>query len=212
MRISTSGAQRYSSGSRSKASESASVPSSFAASSYQARAWPISVWAMEEKATSSSRNGAIPVHSELRQPRTSSSSARVRSSCAFTRLLQLHLEGVPVDPAVVAVEDVGDVRVSHLFDCVARDDPERERLSAPAVELARVRFGEREVGSLERAAVLKGLAFSLLAKDFPDHAASARTARRTHAVSSREDRRNPSRRSVSGPCPVTTHLSSSQSG
>src|SRR4029079_8214645 len=93
---------------------SRSEPSSFAASSYQALAWPISVWAMEEKATSSSRNGAMPVHSELRQPRMSSSSASLRSSCAFTCLLELHLERVAVHPAVVAIEDVSHVRLADF--------------------------------------------------------------------------------------------------
>src|SRR5215213_7089276 len=149
MRISTRGAHRYSPGSRSKARESASVPSSFAASSYQARACPISVWAMDEKATSSSRKGAMPVHSELRQPRMSSSSARLRSSCALTCLLELHLEGVAVHPAVVAVEDLGDVRLPNLLDGLARDDPECERLAAPAVELTRIGLGEDEIGRLE---------------------------------------------------------------
>src|SRR6266498_3793638 len=84
-RASTKGAQRYSSGSRSKASVSASTrprPVRRAASSYHARACPISVWAIDEKATSSSRKGAIPVHSELRQPRISSSSANSRIRCA----------------------------------------------------------------------------------------------------------------------------------
>ena len=51
------------------------VPSSTAASSYSARAWPISFCAIDENATSSSSVGAIPVHSESRQPRISSSSA-----------------------------------------------------------------------------------------------------------------------------------------
>src|SRR6188474_217389 len=104
---------------------------------------------MEEKATSSSRKGAMPVHSELRQPRTSSSSASWRSSCAFTRLLQLHLERVAVHPAVVAVEDICDVRVTNLLDGLARDDPERERLVAAPVELPRVGLGEDEIGCLE---------------------------------------------------------------
>src|SRR5918996_918410 len=42
---------------------------------------------MDEKATSSSRKGAIPVHSESRQPRTSSSSASSSSACVLTGLL-----------------------------------------------------------------------------------------------------------------------------
>src|SRR6266508_507934 len=182
-RASTKGAQRYSSGSRSKASVSASTrprPVRRAASSYHARACPISVWAIDEKATSSSRKGAIPVHSELRQPRISSSSARLSSSCAFTRLLQLDLQRVAVDAA--------------------------------NVQLPRIRLGEREVRRVKRAAVLERLPLPFLAKDLPDHAASARTALRTQAVSSRDQRRKPSRSSVFGPWPVTTCLSSSQSG
>src|SRR4029453_875188 len=167
---------------------------------------------MDEKATSSSRKGAMPVHSELRQPRKSSSSASWRSSCALTRLLQLYLERIAVHAAVVPVEDVGDVGLAHLLDGLARNDPERERLAAPPVELPRVCLGEHEVGRFERATVLEGLAFALLPEDFVDHAASTNTVRRTHAVSSREALRKPSRRSVSGPWPVTTHLSSSQSG
>src|ERR671930_1816824 len=123
---------------------------------------------MDENATSSSRKGAIPVHSELRQPRSSSSSASASSSCAFTRLLQLHLQGIAVDAAVVAVEDIGDVRLAHGVDLLARHDPERERLVPAAVELARVRLREGAVRRLERAGVLEGLALPLLPKHFPD--------------------------------------------
>src|SRR5262245_25130626 len=146
---------------------------------------------MDENATSSSRKGAMPVHSEFRQPRTSSSSARASSSCALTSLLQLHLERVAVHAAVVPVEDVGDAGLAHLLDGLARDDPERERLAAPPVELACVGLGEHEVRSLERAAVLEGLTLPFLTEHFPDHAASASTARRTHAVSSRDAWRKP---------------------
>ena len=45
----------------------------------RARAWPISFCAIDENATSSSSIGAMPVHSESRQPMTSSSSARPSS-------------------------------------------------------------------------------------------------------------------------------------
>src|SRR6476660_102238 len=119
----TSFEHRYSPGSRSKASSSAVVPSSRAASSYSARAWPISFCAIDEKATSSSSSGAIPVHSELLQPRNSSSSASSSSCCAFTGFRQLLFQGVAVDAVVVLLQLVDEV-----FDRVhgvARDDPER---------------------------------------------------------------------------------------
>src|SRR5918994_5981868 len=208
-RSSTSGAERYSSGRRSKARASASVPRSRAASSYSARACPISFCAIDEKATSSSRKGAIPVHSESRHPRTSSSSASSRSS-SFTGKLQLLLQRVAVDAVVVALELVDEVVDGE--DGVAGDDPERLRLGAPPVELTGVLLGEAAVGSLQRACVRERLALPLLPEDLPDHAASASTTRRTHSVSSRVVRRKPNRSSVIGPCPVTTHLSSSQSG
>ena len=47
-------------------------------------------------------------------------------------------------------------------------------------------FVEDEVRRLEGTAVLEGLALSLLPENLVDHAASGSTARRTHAVSSRE--------------------------
>src|SRR5512132_935370 len=136
-RSSTSSEQRYSDGSRSKASSSAVVPTSRAASSYKARAWPTSFCAIEEKATSSSRNGAIPVHSESRQPRISSSSAISSSSVArsLTCLLELLLQGIAVDAVVVAVQLVDEFLDPH--DRVARDDPEGDRLAAAAVLLPR---------------------------------------------------------------------------
>src|SRR5439155_2778122 len=202
--------------SRSKASASASVPSSSATSSYSARAWPISFWAMDEKATSSSRKGAMPVHSELRQPRTSSSSAMGRSRSArsgagtLTRLLQLHLERVAVHAAIARVEARREIL--DRLDRVARHDPHGLRLVAAPVEVARVHVGEALVGRLERAGVHEGLARALLSEDLEDQAASAGTTRRTQAVSSREVRRKPRRSSVFGPWPVTTLLSSSQSG
>src|SRR5215210_9346476 len=135
-RSSTSGAQRYSSGRRSNASESASVPRSRAASSYAARAWPISFCAIDENATSSSSVGAMPVHSESRQPTISSSSASSRrvSTRQLTRLLQPHLQRIAVDTAVLEVELVGEV--AHLADRLARHEPQRLGLAAAAVLLA----------------------------------------------------------------------------
>src|SRR5215472_16834808 len=124
----------------------------------------------------------MPVHSELRQPRTSSSSAIWSSSSrSLTGLLQLHLQRVPVDAVVVAAELVREV--VDLANRVARDDPERRRLAAPPVLLVRVRLREGRVRSGDGAGVLEGLALALLAKDLVDHAASARIACRTQAVS-----------------------------
>src|ERR671927_1436451 len=154
-RSSTSSQQRYSSGRRSKASSSAVVPRSRATSSYNARAWPISFCAIDEKATSSSNTGAIPVHSESRHPMTSSSSAS-SSSCSFTRLLELGLQRVPVDAVVGAAELVHEV--VQLVDRIARDEPERGRLLPPPVLLARVQLGELEVRRADRARVLERLA------------------------------------------------------
>src|SRR5581483_7661725 len=170
-RSSTSGIERYSAGARSKASSSAVVPSSRAASSYAARAWPISFCAIDEKATSSSSVGAIPVHSESRQPITSSSSAsssRIRAR-SFTRLLQPCLERVAVDATVLEVELVGEV--VHLVQRVAGDEPQRLGLAAPAVLLSRPRLGETRIGRLDGAGVLERLAPALLAEDLVDHAA-----------------------------------------
>src|SRR5512132_1001285 len=210
-RSSTSSEQRYSDGSRSKASSSALVPRSRAASSYSARAWPPSFWAIDEKATSSSRNGAIPVHSELRQPRISSSSA-ISRSCArsLTRLPQLLLERIAVDAVVVPLQLVDEL--VDLVHGLAWDDPERDRLAPPPELLPRVPLGELLVRRLDRAGVRERLALPFLPEDFVDHAASGSTTRRTHSVSSRVVRRSPSRSSVFGPWPVTTCLSSSQSG
>src|SRR3954447_14749169 len=134
-RSSTSCAHRYSSRGRSKASSSAVVPRSRAASSYSARACPISFWAIDENATSSSSDGAMPVHSESRQPRISSSSAYSRRRCArsLTRLLQLRLQRVAVDAVVRLLELVVEVR--HLVHGVARNDPEGDRLLSPTVLL-----------------------------------------------------------------------------
>src|SRR5919197_271375 len=209
-RSSTSREQRYSSGERSNASSSAVVPRSRPASSYSARACPISFCAIDEKATSSSRNGAIPVHSESRQPRTSSSSAIPRSSSArpLTSLLQLFLERIPVHAVVVPVQLVDEIL--DRMQCLARGDPERGGLAAAPVLLARVPLGEPLVRSLDRPSVLERLALPFLPKDLVDHA--ARSTERTQAEFSRALRRRSSRSAVFGPWPVTTCMSSSQSG
>src|SRR5689334_21388259 len=111
----------------------------------------------------------MPVHSESRQPRTSSSSAIARSSSArsVTSLLQFLLQRIAVHPVVVAVQLVDEVldRVKRL----ARRDPERGRLAAPPVLLASVRFCELLVRRLYRAGVLERLALPFLAKDLVDH-------------------------------------------
>src|SRR6478609_10987002 len=130
-----------------------------------ARAWPISFWAIEEKATSSSSSGAMPVHSESRQPRTSSSSARPSSACSLTSLLQSGLDGVAVDAAVLEVELVRPVL--DVADRVARDEPERDRLAAAAVLLTRPRLREVRVGRDDRAGVLERLALALAPEDLP---------------------------------------------
>ena len=134
------------------------------------------------------------------------------SRCArsLTRLLQLGLDRVPVDAVVVPLELVREL--GHRRDRVARDDPERDRLAAAAVLLARVHVREGRVGREHRARVLEGLALPLLSEDLVDHAARASMTSRIHAVSARVVRRKPSRSSVFGPWPVTTCLSSSQSG
>src|SRR6478672_1956192 len=99
---------------------------------------------MDENATSSSSTGAIPVHSEFRQPRTNSSSA-IWSSCSrsLTCLPELRLQRVAVDPVIVAPELVDEVL--DLGDFLARDDPERGRLASPPVLLVRVRAGKGPV-------------------------------------------------------------------
>src|SRR5690242_4502692 len=154
----------------------------------------------------------MPVHSESRQPRTSSSSARPSSACSFTSLLQTCLDRVAVDAAVLEVELVGPVL--DVADRLAGDEPERGRLAAPAVLLARPGLGEVGVGRDDRAGVLERGAAHPLAEDLPDRMLvhAARTASRTHGSWSRKRRRNASRSSVFGPWPVTTCLSSSQSG
>src|SRR5690349_2275197 len=153
----------------------------------------------------------MPVHSDSRQPRTSSSSARPSSACSFTSLLQAGLDRVTVDAAVLEVELVGPVL--DVADRPARDEPERDRLATPAVLLARPGLGEVRVGGDDRAGVLERGAALLFAEHLPDRMAhAARTASRTHCSCSRKRRRKASRSSVFGPWPVTTCLSSAQSG
>src|SRR3954447_25665092 len=157
------------------------MPRSRATSSYSARAWPISFCAIDENATSSSSVGAIPVHSESRHPRISSSSAIDSRSCAraFTCLLQPRLDRVAVDAAVLQVELVRPLR--HLVDRLARDEPQRLALAAPAVLLARPGVGECGVGRDDGAGVREGLALLLLPEDLEDgHRYAASTASRTH--------------------------------
>src|SRR5581483_1329537 len=103
----------------------------------------------------------MPVHSESRQPRTSSSSARPSSACSFTRLLQACLDRVAVDPAVFEVELVGPVL--DVADRVAGDEPECDGLAPPAVLLARPRLREVRVGGDHPAGVLERRAALLLA-------------------------------------------------
>src|SRR5919206_2274917 len=97
-----------------------------------ARAWPISFCAIDENATSSSSIGAIPVHSESRQPTISSSSAissNERCSCSFTGPPKLVLQRVAVDAVIVPVQLVDELL--DLDDRLARHNPERRRLAAP---------------------------------------------------------------------------------
>src|SRR5215211_4177674 len=133
---------------------------------------------MDEKATSSSSEGAMPVHSESRQPRISSSSAYSISRCArsLTRLPQLRLQRVPVDAVVGLLELV--VEVGHFVDRVARDHPQRDRLLAPPVLLVREHLRERRVRRRQGAGVRERRAFLLLTKDLEDYVAAARTTER----------------------------------
>src|SRR5690348_6185670 len=139
---------------------------------------------------------------------TSSSSASPSSS-SFTRLLQSRLDRVAVDPAVLEVELVRPV--VDLVHRVARHEPERDRLTAAAVLLARPCLGEVDIRRDDGARMLERLALAILAKDFVDHQAAS-TASRTHCSCSRKRARNASRSSVFGPWPVTTCFNSSQSG
>jgi hypothetical protein len=135
---------------------------------------------------------------------SSSAMARRRAVCAgaceaLTGLPELLLERVAVNPAVVAVEDVVDVRLVDLFDLITRYEPERGGLAAAPIELPGVKLRKAEVYGPDCAAVLERRAGTLLAEDLPDHAASASMTSRTHSVSSREMRRNASRSALRGP-------------
>src|SRR5262245_32412759 len=137
-----------------------------------ARAWPISFCAIDESATSSSRKGAMPVHSESRQPRTSSSSATWRrSSRSLTGFPELLLQRVAVDAVVVALELVDEL--ADLCDLRPGNHPERLRLAAPSVELAGVGLREGAVRGCERAGVLERLSLALLPEHLVDHPASS---------------------------------------
>ena len=128
-----------------------------------------------------------------RQPRTSSSSAIGRSSCArsLTCLRQLRLQGIAVDPVVVPVQLVDELLDledrSRATTQSATDSPRRPNCSC-AYALAYAASG----ASTEPACA-NGYALSLLPEDLPDHAASASTRARTHSVSSRVMRRSSSR-------------------
>ena len=126
--------------------------------------------------------------------------------------MQPRLDRVAVDAAVLHLELVGEL--VDLVNGIARDEPERHRLLASRVLLARVDLGEPLVGRDHRPCVLERLALPLLPEHLEDvaHAASASTTRSTHATSSRESRRKASRSSDAGPWPVTTARSFSQSG
>src|SRR3954452_13135986 len=137
-------------------------------------------------------------------------SARTFRGDAFTRFPEFLLERIAVDPVVVLLQLVGEV--VDLVHGLTGDDPEGRRLAAATVLLARVRLRERLVRRLDRAGMSERLPLPLLPEDLVDHAASASTARRTQAVSSRVARRSSSRSAVFGPWPVTTCLSSPQSG
>src|SRR3954452_12291724 len=144
----------------------------------------------------------MPVHSESRQPRTSSSSARPSSACSLTGLLQAGLDRVTVHAAVLEVELVGpDLEVA---DRVARDEPERDRLATPAVLLARPSLREVGGGRDDGPAGLEGAAPLLLAEALPDGVlAHAAKASRTHRSWSRKRRPQARRSPVLAARPVT---------
>src|SRR5262245_12968428 len=168
----------------------------------------------------------MPVHSEFRQPRISSSSAiasrrsvrsliggargHVQCPRSFTRLGKARLDRIAVDSPVLHLELVGEL--VDLVDRVSWDQPERDRLLSAGVLLSCVDLGEGFVWRRHGACVLERLPLSLLPEDLEDHAASASTTRSTQATSSRARRRNASRSADAGPCPVTTARSFSQSG
>src|SRR5262245_35336917 len=104
----------------------------------------------------------MPVHSESRQPRISSSSAISSNECAsdsFTCPPQLLLERIAVDAVVVAVQLVDEL--VDLDDRLARNDPQPGRLAATSVLLARVDVGELVVRRLDRAGVVERLSLAL---------------------------------------------------
>ena len=144
----------------------------------------------------------MPVHSESRQPRISSSSAISRSSCArsLTCLLQLLLQRVAVDAVVVAFSSSTKSSISRIASRgtthSATDSPRRPYCSR-AYASANSRSGaSTEPGVRER------LPLPLLAEDLEDHAAS-----REHDVGaptpscSRERRRSSSRSGGRRPVP-----------
>src|SRR5581483_11825919 len=116
----------------------------------------------------------------------------------------------------ISVLEVELVRpLVDLVNRLARHEPQGRRLAAPAVLLARPRLRERRVRRRDRARVLERLAAPRLPEHLEDglvgHAAAS-TESRTQRSCSMKRRRSSSRSSVFGPCPVTTCLSSSQSG
>src|SRR5262245_66652810 len=121
----------------------------------------------------------MPVHSELRQPRISSSSAIGSSSSArsLTGLLQLRLERIAIYPVVAALQLVDEL--VDLVHGLAGDDPECDRLASPSVLLARVPLRELHVRRLDRAGVHERPPLPFLTKDLVHHAASRSTTRRT---------------------------------
>src|SRR4029079_2641828 len=116
------------------------------------------------------------------QPTTSPCSVGPRSR-SFTCLPQPGLDRVAVDAAVLEVELVRPV--GDGVDRVAGREPERNRLAAPAVLLARPRLGELRVRCVDRAAVLERLPLAILAEDLPDHPAKPRATRRAPTAPAR---------------------------
>src|SRR6185437_1846795 len=97
---------------------------------------------------------------------TSSSSASPSSS-SFTCLLQARLDRVAVDAPVLEIELVRPV-VDHVHG-IARHEPERDRLAAPAVLLARPCLREVDVRRDDGARVLERLALPILPEHLVDH-------------------------------------------
>src|SRR3954447_982873 len=101
----------------------------------------------------------------------------LRRAYAATCLLQSRLARVAVDAAVLEVELVRPV-VDDVHRS-ARHEPQRDGLAAPAVLLARPRFGELGVRRHDRPRMLERLPTPVLPEDLPlVHAAS--TVSRTH--------------------------------